>query len=470
MSINFILPISLSGDTVDRFFDPRFNNDKASFLGKGLCDSSMAFTPCSPLNRFRVVKLGSIKSISSLRLRAAPIAMLQRLGLIDQALPISNFYFKVRLCDDIPDSLFQTKIVNLNKSIKDNLFHSYSDGVDSFSLNPSSNKPKHFKRPLLVVDCPPFSIKEEQIREWLSSNWDAKDIVIRWADSPCGTSFVVECSFPSPSTPFEFVFGHKHYKIKYFSILPSDYKFFDSPSLSPDNSLINYFLSSQSSSVFPDYLEDAVLSVLSDSPPSSPSLPVPAFSRPSAPLSPLHLSSSSRSPPPTLSSSTSFPSSSSSPPPPLPSYVMPSYPPPIPTFPYTLNCNSSQPPPSSSSVSSLPSVSPSLLNCVSSIIHAPSSDIQEEKISSKRPTKALLPHQLPGDDDDPSSDYQPTPPDGTSSIGDLNRTWVRPAKRTKNNKKPKLPNSSNISSPPSPSSSDIFSISPIANPSSIPSS
>ena len=76
---------SITSEIVERFFDPQCNKDQSSCLGKGLCESSMVYTPCSPLNRYRIIKLGSLKPISHLRLRAAPIVMLQRFGLIDQA-------------------------------------------------------------------------------------------------------------------------------------------------------------------------------------------------------------------------------------------------------------------------------------------------------------------------------------------------------------------------------------------------
>ena len=137
-------------------------------------------------------------------------------------------------------------------------------------------------------------------------------------------------------------------------------------------------------------------------------------------------SSSSLSSAPSPSCSTSLSSLSSSSP---SSSASPSsalfYPPSIPACPHTSTSNSSvqqppRPPPSLNTSSSLPHVPVSPFNSVSIVsTQVPLSDKQsEEKISSKRPTKDLLPHQLPGEDDDPSSDYQPTPPDGTPSIGD----------------------------------------------------
>ena len=66
-------------------------------LGKGLCDSAVAIAPPHPGNSIRIVKIGSVKEISALKHRATPIAILQRMQLVDQVIPLSNFYLKVRL-------------------------------------------------------------------------------------------------------------------------------------------------------------------------------------------------------------------------------------------------------------------------------------------------------------------------------------------------------------------------------------
>ena len=54
-------------------------------------------TPCRTSNSIRVVKLGAVKSVSAGKHRDVPVAILQRLRLVDQVIPLVNFYFKVRL-------------------------------------------------------------------------------------------------------------------------------------------------------------------------------------------------------------------------------------------------------------------------------------------------------------------------------------------------------------------------------------
>ena len=108
---------------------------RAELLGSGFCDPAVVFTPCRPDNSLRVVKLGSIKSISALKMRAAPLAILKRLGVIDQVVPYSNFYYKVRLSQGVTDEVFQSKVTSYNRSLGDVLFHSFTDGDVSFDLN-----------------------------------------------------------------------------------------------------------------------------------------------------------------------------------------------------------------------------------------------------------------------------------------------------------------------------------------------
>jgi hypothetical protein len=55
-------------------------------------------------------------------------------------------------------------------------------------------------------------------------------------------------------------------------------------------------------------------------------------------------------------------------------------------------------------------------------------EIKESR--SGRPIKDLLPHQIPQEDEDSSSDYSKSPPHGTSSPQDVAHIW-RPAKRSK---------------------------------------
>jgi hypothetical protein len=394
-----------------------------TFLGKGICDSALAYSPCSPNNRYRIIKLGSIKSISSPRLRSLPIAILQRLGLVDQVLPLANFYFKVRLCEDVLDSTLHSQLFAFNKNIKDNLFNSCTDGQDSFSLNPFSIKAKNPKKPLLVIDCPPFNMKEEMVVSWLARNFSASDISIRWADGPRGTALIVDCSLPIPH-PSEFIFENKHYKINYFLALPAEYKFIDSPCLPVESSLFNYFNLSQTGSIFPEHLEEAVVSLLSDSSSHSSS-------------SSSSIASTGLVTNPTVTVTSTMPNNNVSSP-----TISPSNPTTI--FPTTST---------TSLIATIPANNNTLPTTTTSI--SSSSSTRDSNLG-RRAKKDLLPHQIPVDDDDSSSDYNPN---------DETKEWTRPSKRNKeiNSKRRAVaslssnipfPLSSSISPPPSSSNAE----------------
>jgi len=42
-----------------------------------------------------VIKLGKVSVIGALNYRAAPITILQRLGLVEEIAPLSHFYYKI---------------------------------------------------------------------------------------------------------------------------------------------------------------------------------------------------------------------------------------------------------------------------------------------------------------------------------------------------------------------------------------
>ena len=120
-------------------------------MGKGISDSSLSASPCAPSNAFRVIKLGSIKSVADLRLRSIPVGILQRLKLVDQVLPISNFFLKVALAPGVTDSELQEKLTFFNKQSSDSLFQCFYNGTDTFDLNPSLRRAK-VNRSFFVVD------------------------------------------------------------------------------------------------------------------------------------------------------------------------------------------------------------------------------------------------------------------------------------------------------------------------------
>ena len=93
----------------------------------------------------RIIKLGSIKLVSSMRFRAIPITVLLRFGLIKHAFPLSNFYIMVVLPDGVDDDMVISNLTYFNKLLKDNLYHSIYNGDSTFSLAPASDK--HSSKP-----------------------------------------------------------------------------------------------------------------------------------------------------------------------------------------------------------------------------------------------------------------------------------------------------------------------------------
>jgi hypothetical protein len=91
-------------ESVDILLSSQASKLFPSLLGKGICDSPLVTQKCTIDNRLRVIKIGSTKSISPLKLRAVPVAILQRLGISEQVFPICNFYLKIRLSPRMTNS------------------------------------------------------------------------------------------------------------------------------------------------------------------------------------------------------------------------------------------------------------------------------------------------------------------------------------------------------------------------------
>ena len=211
----------------------------------------------SPQNDLRIIKLGSIKTVSHLKLRTVPISILQRLGLVDQVCPVSNFFFKVKLAANITDTILQSTLESFNKSVGDNLFHSFTNVSEDFDLNPSVRKIKA-SRSFFVVDCPPFAITDTDVFNFFIS-LQASGVTVGWGTGPPGTCLVVECEGADFAAPCTFVFNHNTYLIKHYTKqLPSSYVLEEGKSNEP-NSLVSCFSSSVAGLAFPEHLESAIL-------------------------------------------------------------------------------------------------------------------------------------------------------------------------------------------------------------------
>ena len=81
-----------------------------SMLGKGFAPQPAIESPCSPDNGLRIIRLGQVGLIGTLQYRAAPITVLQRLGIAQAIISLSNCYFKFKLSPDVSDIQFQTSL------------------------------------------------------------------------------------------------------------------------------------------------------------------------------------------------------------------------------------------------------------------------------------------------------------------------------------------------------------------------
>ena len=86
--------------------------------------------------------LGSLAHFKDLEQRAGPLSVLQKLGLSDQALPLSNFYIKVHLVQGVSDECFVQQLKFFNNHQKEKVFHSVFDGDTTFLVSPPPPPPQ----------------------------------------------------------------------------------------------------------------------------------------------------------------------------------------------------------------------------------------------------------------------------------------------------------------------------------------
>ena len=128
----------LSRDFVQNLINPPPSEGKntAPCVGKYFCEAETASQKCVPTNNIRIVKLGDVSAFRNIEQRTVPLSILQKLLLIDQALPLSNFYFKIQLRPGVSDKFFLEQVTKYNQKEKTKLFHSFFNGSDTFSLAP----------------------------------------------------------------------------------------------------------------------------------------------------------------------------------------------------------------------------------------------------------------------------------------------------------------------------------------------
>ena len=145
-----------------------------SLCGKGFMEGSFVLDPCTPENGLRIVRMDSLEGFTKMESRSGPIAIMQKLGLIDQALPLTNFHFKVRLCPNITDELFFELLANFDSTVPKNNYHSFFNGPKTALIHPPPLAPPprprnahaHFVRSALVLVDPPLRFSLREAREW----------------------------------------------------------------------------------------------------------------------------------------------------------------------------------------------------------------------------------------------------------------------------------------------------------------
>lgn len=190
-----------------------------SCKGKGICDSVLISTPCLQSNPYCMIKLGRTRTMADPKLRIAPIAALQELGVIEQAIPVSNFFIKIKLAPKVTVESLSRTLSALNRALDDPLFHSIYDGVESYVLG---QRAEPLAKHVLILDHPPLSMSLRTVHEWALCQ-PLADASASWGVGPSGCSLLLEFT-PNNVTPPRFiVIRNKQYRISHYVSLPPGY-------------------------------------------------------------------------------------------------------------------------------------------------------------------------------------------------------------------------------------------------------
>lgn len=236
--------------------------------GRANCDSTFVATPCLPENRCRIVKLGKVRIISALQHRAAPIITLQKLKLIDQILPLSNFYFKVRMRDGVTDDQLVDALKQINNNLKVDLFHSLFLGQITYPLSyieRHEDRTPHQTTVTLVLETPPITLKLEDVEEWAREH-SLSGVQTSWGVGPKGSCIIIDYSRTHLSTvPTHFCLGKKLFKISSFPSLPPQFLKWNRIEVEPVQEILGECASTLSRhDLLPEALEQAILKVLDE--------------------------------------------------------------------------------------------------------------------------------------------------------------------------------------------------------------
>ena len=132
-------------------------------------------------------------------MRAAPITTLHLLGLIDQVVVCHNIYLKVCLAEGVTDDVLKERLIELNKELGYVLYHSFTDSVSLFDLNPTTF-PLRVDHSFFVVDSPPFAVSNSDVIAFFGSK-GTTNVKVAWGTGLRGTCLVVSCDVPVWCSP-----------------------------------------------------------------------------------------------------------------------------------------------------------------------------------------------------------------------------------------------------------------------------
>ena len=117
-----------------------FGGDKdcsrVPLIGVAFCEGETVVNPCSPEGKVRILKFSKLDSVKGPENRSAILALLDSLKIVREVFPISQFYYKIRLLENIDDAQAGLVLRQFNSNLGSDgpLFHSLFDGERTVSL------------------------------------------------------------------------------------------------------------------------------------------------------------------------------------------------------------------------------------------------------------------------------------------------------------------------------------------------
>ena len=164
--------------------------------GIAVCESSALIDACSRANGLRILKIAVLNSVRDNR--SAILRLLERIGGVVDAIPISLFYYKIRLADGEKGRAVESRLKEVNKKLKSRgeepLFHSIYDGDYTLSLlPPPPPKPEPGRIGFLVIEEPPPQLTFAQVKDWIVKVAKIKIVLddVTWGVDRSGSSCII---------------------------------------------------------------------------------------------------------------------------------------------------------------------------------------------------------------------------------------------------------------------------------------